>query len=221
MTIDPVAQFSLCLWAFLGGLAFGLLGEVGKVVRILVGAYVPPPALRARYERPLPLIGRAPRFRKTAPRRAWAGTVQICADIAFPVLVALYVLYILFRFQNGIFRASAVLLFLIGLSLFRVGLSRHFIGPMAAFAYALCALGVYGKVLLLFPPTILWRFLKRFLLLPLLSLWRATLASLCQKRTQRLCAAQRALALEGLDKTSKRNKKLCRKKEKRVAASRP
>ena len=56
MTLDPSVQFALFAAALLGGIAFGLLGEIGKIARILLGAYLPPPAWQARYERPLPLL---------------------------------------------------------------------------------------------------------------------------------------------------------------------
>lgn len=220
MTIDPALQFALFAAAFLGGMAFGLLGEVGKIVRILLGAYVPPPSWQARYERPLPLFHRGLRFQKAAPHRAWATGVAFVADLAFPVLAALYLLHVLFRFNNGVFRFSVPVLFLLGLALFRVALVRPFREPLAVTAYLICALCAYLKALLLLPLGLLGFALRKWICKPLARLGRAAWYRVSVCRTRRLCQKQRSLAMRGLLSTSKGKKELCRKKEKRVA-SRP
>lgn len=221
MTLDPVAQFTLALAAFLGGIAFGLLGEIGKIARILLGAYLPPVSWQARYERPLPLVSRPPRFRKNAPRRAWATAVSFCMDLAFPILAALYLLYLLFRFNNGVLRVSALVLFLLGLAAFRVTLARYFLTPLAMLAFLFCALGVYVKALLLLPLKLFARAITRVALRPLSLVIRTLEAKMNAWHTTRMCALQLELAGGGLLPKKKRNLKLCRKKEKRVVASSP
>ena len=40
MTIDPIAQLSLYLAAFFGGIGLGILADLGKILRILLGVGV-------------------------------------------------------------------------------------------------------------------------------------------------------------------------------------
>ena len=220
MTLDPTLQFALFAAAFLGGVLFGLLGEVGKLFRILVGAYLPPPLWEARYARPLPLLRRGLRFQKAVPHRAWAKGVSLAMDLVFPVLSALYLLYILFRFNNGVFRFSVPLLFLLGLALFRVALVGPLRKPLGVMAYLLCALLAYLRALLLLPLRLLCFALQKWIFTPLVRLWRALWHFVCLSNTRRLCQKQFSLAQRGLLSTHKGKKKSCRKKEKR-AASRP
>ncbi len=225
MTVDPIAQLSLCLWAFFGGVAFGVLAELGKILRILLGAYLPPLSWQARYERPLPLISRGVGWHKTAPGRLWALGVSTLFDFVFPVLAALYLLFVLFRFNSGALRLSAVALFLLGLSLFRVALSARMAKAFAFLGFALAVFGVYLKVLLLLPPKFLWRWGRKLLILPFWHLLAAIAKKHAARRSRALCAAQLEAARLGfLPKSSKNRKrklKICRKKEKRGAAPRP
>ena len=225
MTVDPIAQLSLCLWALFGGMAFGVLGELGRIARILLGAYLPLPSWQERYERPLPWLSRGVGWHKTAPRRVWAMGVCFLFDLAFPVLSALYLLLVIFRFNSGAFRLSTVFLFLLGLGLFRVLFSARLSKPFAFLAFALAVLGVYLKVLLLLPPKFLWRMARVLLILPFLRLWRALAQKRAGQRSRAMCAAQLDRARNGYlqepPKKRKRKLKICRKKEKRVAASRP
>ena len=214
MTLDPALQFTLFAAAFLGGAAFGLLGEVGKILRILLGAYLPPPEWRARYERPLPLLPRGLRFQKAAPRRAWARGVSFFMDLTFPVLAALYLLIILFRFNNGVFRFSVPLLFLLGLAIFRVLLVSHLRAPLAAMAYLLCVFGAYLGVLLLLPTKMLWLALCRWVLGPFSRLSRAVWRRVRVRYTRRLCQKQLSLAARGFLPIDKGKKKYVEKKKK-------
>ena len=217
MTVDPIAQLSLCLFALLGGVAFGVLAELGKIARILLGAYLPPPSFRARYEHPLPWLSRGIGWHKAAPRRVWVVGVSSLFDLAFPVLAALYLLLILFRFNNGALRISIVFLFLLGLALFRTAFSARMARAFALLAFALAVLGVYLKVLLLLPPKFIWRVLKKLLFSPFLRLWQTVAGRCAARRTRLLCAAQLDAARKGLlshPQKLKRKLKICRKKEK-------
>jgi hypothetical protein len=217
MTLDPIAQLSLCLFSLFGGVAFGLAADLGKIARILLGAYLPPPTWRARYERPLPWLSRGVGWRKTAPRRAWVRGVGAVFDLAFPVLAALYLLLVSFRFNSGALRLSAIPLFLLGLGLFRVLCSARLSGAFAYLAYVLAVFGVYLKVILLLPPKLLWRVARRLLILPLVRLLRVIARGWALRRTRAMCAAQLAAAEAGFLQSSRKNRKrkwkLCRKKE--------
>lgn len=228
MTIDPISQLSLYLAAFLGGVGLGILAELGKILRILLGAYQPPHSLRARYERPLPWLSRSVGWRRAPARRAWVLSVSFLCDFFFPVLAALYLLYILFRFNSGIFRISALLALLVGLGLWRTAFSKRLTGVFSLFAFALAVLWLYVKTLLLLPPRLLWRMLSKFLLSPLRRLLSACVRRLSLWYSRALChrqlnAAKRGFQPpdKGVSKKQKGTKKICRKTGKRAVVSRP
>lgn len=228
MTIDPISQLSLYLAAFLGGMGMGLLAELGKIVRILLGAYQPPVSFQARYERPLPWISRSIGWRRAPARRAWVLLVSFLCDFFFPVLAALYLLYILFRFNSGIFRISAPLLLLVGLGLWRTAFSKSLSGVFSLLAFALAVLWLYMKTLLLLPPRLLWYMLSKFVLLPLRRLFLACAQRLSLWRSRALCRGQLNAAKRGFQPSAKQTpkkrkgtKKICRKTGKRAVASHP
>ena len=108
MTIDPIAQLSLYFAAFFGGIGLGILAELGKILRILLGAYLPSPSYKPLYERSLPWLSRGVGWRTAPARRAFAAGVSFLCDFAFPICTAFYLLYILFCFNSGKLRISLV-----------------------------------------------------------------------------------------------------------------
>ncbi len=229
MTIDPIAQFSLFLAAFLDGIAMGGLSELGKILQILLGAHRPPAYLKAWYERPLPLVGRALGWRTAPVRRAWRTAVSICADFLFPIIAVLAFLWIGFRFHGGVFRFSALLLFLLGVALWRTLCTPHLSPLLARAAFLLAAGLLYLRTVLLLPVRLWWRFLRRFCLLPLVYLWKRLLHTWHQRQSSMLCQAQLQAAARGFlaPQCLRRNKvkkgmrkRICRKKEKKAASLR-
>lgn len=231
MTIDPIVQLSLFVASLLGGISLGLLADLGKVLKILLGAHQPPKHLKALYERPLPLLGRPLGWRTAAPRRIWCRAVSIFAELLFPIMGALVFLWIGFRFHGGLFRISALALLVIGVALWRLLCTPRLNLLIAHAAFLLAAGLLYLRTALVLPLRLLfWAFL-RFLLLPTARLWQAALLKWRKRRSLLLCDAQLAAAKNGFSASSasatlklnvinKGKKKLCRKKEKRVAEPR-
>ncbi len=228
MTIDPILQLGLFLASLLGGISLGLLADLGKVVKILLGAHQPPKHLRALYERPLPLLGKPLGWHTAPPRRIWCRAVSLFAELLFPIIGALVFLWIGFRFHGGLFRISALALFVIGVALWRL-LCTPRLDPLIAYAAFLLAVGLlYLRVVLILPLRLFLSVLLRFLLLPAVRLWRVALAKRRKCRSLLLCKKQLSAAQNGFLATTpsvsavkaelyKGKKKVCRKKEKRVA----
>ena len=224
MTIDPIAQLSLYLAAFFGGVGLGILADIGKIIRILLGAHLPSPSLRPLYERRLPWLLRGVGWRAAPVRRVWAVGVSFLCDFAFPMISTLYLLYILFCFNSGKFRISALFLLLLGFALWRVLFSARTARLFAYAAFALAVLGLYLRTLLLLPLKFLQHMLLKFCVAPMLRGAKSLFLLYCRQRSATMCRMQLNAAKEGfLLKTviQKGKKKICRKKEKRVARSRP
>lgn len=224
MTIDPIAQLSLYLAAFFGGVGLGILADIGKIIRILLGAHLPSPSLRPLYERRLPWLLRGVGWRAAPVRRVWAVGVSFLCDFAFPIISTLYLLYILFCFNSGKFRISALFLLLLGFALWRVLFSARTARLFAYAAFALAVLGLYLRTLLLLPLKFLQHMLLKFCVAPMLRGAKSLFLLYCRQRSATMCRMQLNAAKEGfLLKTviQKGKKKICRKKEKRVAQSRP
>ncbi len=228
MTIDPVAQLSLCLAALFGGVGLGILADIGKILRILLGAYLPSPSLRPLYERRLPWLSRSVGWRAASAHRVWAVGVSFLCDFAFPILTTLYLLYILFCFNSGKFRISALLLLLLGFALWRVLFSARTARLFAYAAFSLAVLGLYLRTLLLLPLKLLRRMLLKFCVAPMLRGAKSLYLMYCRQRSAAMCRMQLNAAKAGSlpttaqkIMTSKGMKKTCRRKEKRVARSRP
>lgn len=228
MTIDPIAQLSLYLAAFFGGIGLGILADLGKILRILLGAHLPSPSLRPLYEHRLPWLLRSVGWRAAPARRVWAVGVSFLCDFAFPIISTLYLLYILFCFNSGKFRISALLLLLLGFALWRVLFSARTARLFAYAAFGLAVLWLYLRTLLLLPLKLLQRMLLKFCVAPMLRGAKSLFLMYCRKRSAAICrmqlnAAKAGFLLTTAPKivTSKGMKKVCRKKEKRVARSRP
>ena len=227
MTIDPILQLQLFVASLLGGISLGLLADLGKVLKILLGAHQPPMHLKVLYERPLPLLARPLGMREAAPRRIWCRAVSLLAELLFPLIGALLFLWIGFRFHGGLFRISALALLVIGVALWRL-LCTPRLDPLIAHAAFWLAAGLlYLRTVLLLPLRLLFWVLLRFLLLPLVRLWQAAWLKRRKKQSLLLCKRQLLAAQNGFSvaasnaaKRHKGKKKTCRKKEKRVAVLR-
>lgn len=197
MEIDPYLQLSMLLTAFLAGVGMGAFWELLTALRVLLGAYKPPSHLRARYARPLPLLGRPIPWREgRITRRIWRGIAVGVGDLFYCLLFALTLELILYRFNDGEFRVAVPLLLFAGLGLFRISVARVTGLLVAWMAYVLSALGMYLAALLLLPWRIVRALVRRLILPPLTRLVRAHRARV----TQRLSAAQLAFAEQGFQK---------------------
>lgn len=197
MTIDPIGQLGLFLAAFLCGAFLGLLSELGRILRILLGAHTAPPTMRRLYERPLPLLGRAVGWRTHAAHRLWRTAVFLLGDFFFPLVAALAFLWVTFRFQGGVFRPMALCLLLGGFALWRVAVSRHTAGLFALLAFVLALLWLYIRVALVLPLRLLWWLFHRLLVAPLALLLHRLCYFFDCRRSARLCRAQLLAAQRG------------------------
>ncbi|MBQ3483574.1 MAG: spore cortex biosynthesis protein YabQ [Clostridia bacterium] len=201
MEIDPYLQLAMLITAFLAGAGLGGLWELLVAVRVLLGAHEAPLFLRARYERPLPLLHRGVPWREgRTARRVWRGLVEGVGDLLYCLLFALTLELILYRFNDGEFRVAVPLLLFAGLAAFRVSVARVTGLLVAWMAYLLAALWMYLTALLQLPWRILRALARRLILPPLVRLSHRHRARI----TQRLSAAQLAYAEQGFQKEGER-----------------
>ena len=143
MEISPAVQLTMMLWAFVWGVLLGLLWELLTVSRILLGVYTPPDRMRARYDRPLPLLHRPVPFEKKGVRALWRRVATGIGDVLFCLSAAVCVILLLYRYNSGAFRLSVPLLTLTGLGVFRATVARMLARPTAYLAYAAGAARCY------------------------------------------------------------------------------
>lgn len=200
MEIDPSLQLAMLLSALLWGVGMGILWELLTAIRILLGAYTPPEAMRAQYAKRLPLLGRPVTFERKSPlRRVWRGVVIALGDVLFCVVIAIVAILILYRYNDGVFRLSVPVLMLLGLALLRFISATPLARVMAYVAYGFAAAGVYATALLSLP----WKGIKLFWRRLCLRLMGAVYRKLTLRHLRRvsaaLCAYQLAYAAVGLE----------------------
>jgi hypothetical protein len=198
MEIYPRLQAQMLLFALALGLAAGLWRQLLLALRCVLGAHLPPERMRARYERPLPLLRRAVGFPARRARRGWCAAVAFGTDLVFCLVAALALLILLYDYNDGAWRLSVPVLFLLGFSLFRLFTARIFAHLNDDFAYGLAVLLLYVRALLCLPVRSAWRLVRRFLLCPARRGIRALCLRQYKRRSERLCRAQLALAGQGL-----------------------
>lgn len=198
MEIYPARQAEMFLAAFSLGLGAGLFGQVLLAIRTVLGAYLPSERMRALYERPLPLLHRPVGFPTQRARRFRCFFVAFCGDLLFCLVCALGLLLLLYDYNNGAWRVSVPVLFLLGLASFRVLTSRVLARMNDYFALGLSAFLCYARAGVCWPVRATVSLVRRFVIAPV----RRVVAALCRKqrarRSLRLCRAQLALAAHGL-----------------------
>lgn len=198
MEIYPQKQLAMLLAAlFLGG-AMGGLRMLVLAFRTLVGAYLPPEGMRARYARPLPLIRKEVPFREGKTRRAWRASVVFCSDLLFCLVFCVSLILLFYRYNDGAWRLSVPVLALGGFALFCALSGRFFARGNDYLAYLLAVVALYARVLLSLPFRLAWRVLARFLLRPACKLWARILEKRRRALSVALCRAELALAARGL-----------------------
>ncbi len=227
MEIFPATQLLLLAAAFLCGVLFGILFDIGAALRIFLGAFQPPKYMRERYEKPLPLLGRAIGLRQgNKARRAWQALVVGAGDFFFCLAFALAIELVLYQFNFGEMRLSVPLVALFGLGLWRALMARPSAFLAAHVAFFVAAGALYLIAALLLPWRALRYLLGRYVIGPL---YRAC-CRLHQKKKRHLsdalCAEQLLLAAAGLVREAvppshrrRKGERICRKKAR--AASRP
>lgn len=200
MEIYPELQFAMLLCAFLGGICLGGVWELLSASRILFGAYEPPPFMRARYDRVLPLLHRSVPFeRKGIRRRLWRSIVIGVGDLLFCLLFAVFIILLLYRYNDGAFRFSVPVLALIGFALFRALSSRWLTLAKAHLAYGIAATSLYFAALLMLPPKAVKYLCKRFVLCPAQRAYRRVEIRRMRHRSAELCAMQLKWAERGFE----------------------
>ena len=194
MQLYPSEQLLLLAAAFLGGVFLGALSFAGKAVFMLLGVSTPPPYMKALYEKPLPLLSRAPVFQK---RRGVGRRVLLwCGDFFFCIFAFLLTVYILYRYHNGAFRLSVPLLVLLGFFLWR----RAFLGVyrrlVAYLAYGLAVCALYLRALCLLPLRLAYKAL-RALSTPVFHLFWRVRGRYQRAVSQSLCRRQLARSEQG------------------------
>ena len=126
MEIYPPAQAEMFLAAFALGLGAGVLRLVCLALRTVLGAYLPPEHMRTRYDCPLPLLHRPVGFPAHPARKTWRVAVAFFGDILFCLVCAIALLFLLYDYNEGAWRISVFLLFVLGLVLFHKGSARFF-----------------------------------------------------------------------------------------------
>ena len=203
MQIDPRAQLALLLAALFMGVMFGILWEVLAALRILVGAYRPPPYMQRLYERPLPLLGCTIPFRQGGIRRAFCVAVTAVFDLVYCLFFALCASLVLYEYNDGVPRPAAILAAFLGLGAWRICAGRITERCAAYIAYALAVAARYVWAALRLPVLLLARCAGRLVLRPSRALWRRITMRRLSRVSAALCAAQLALAKTGLDGTQK------------------
>ncbi len=198
MEIYPPTQAEMFLAVFALGLGAGLFRQLLLALRTVLGAYLPPERMRALYERPLPLLRRPVGFPRHRARRGWCFAVAFGGDLFFCLSCTCALLLLLYDYNEGAWRISVPVLFLLGLAFFRVGTARLFARMNELFAYGLSVLLFYARAGAFFPVRKVASLAMRFLLCPI----KKGVQALCQRRrkqvSERLCRAQLALASRGL-----------------------
>lgn len=129
MEVSQYALAWMLLSSFLCGLALGVCYDVLRLTRMCMGVELPLQAQRLRDRMALPQKlrwttrkGQAPKNRKLSET---AKYIFLCAeDILFCVLIAITIVLLLYRANDGQFRLSAVALLLGGLAAYLMTLGR-------------------------------------------------------------------------------------------------
>ncbi|MBE6604612.1 MAG: hypothetical protein E7639_02765 [Ruminococcaceae bacterium] len=197
MLIYPVLQGKLFLLAFLCGIVMGALWDLVFVLRVLTGAYPKAARLKALYQRPLPLVGRAVGFSTGSLHRAWQVLSLAFWQLLFPVFGALAVLVLCFGYHNGALRLPVPLLLVLGFFLWRRLFSRRLARAFDLLAFLLAALSLYFRALVWLPIGIFCRFFCRFVWRPIQALAAKWQCKHLSYRSRLLCEAQLAAAEDG------------------------
>ncbi len=198
MQINPAWQLAMLLSSFLFGFAMGGVWELMAAARILFGVYLPPESMRALYERPLPLLRRAPTYPSKQARRVRRAAVIALGDCLFCLCFALGIILVLYYYNDGVIRPLALLLALGGLGIWRVSLSYVLPVITAYLAYFWAVLRLYAGALLALPVRLLIKLVQCCVLRPVRALLRVLRMRLLGRTSRKLCAAQLLLANKGL-----------------------
>ena len=197
MEIYPARQLQMLLAACLGGFLFGGISSLLGAFRMLLLAHTPPAWMQRHYLTPLPLLHRPLGLPRGRARRAWSRAVILLQDLLFCVAFTVFLILVLYEYNDGVLRLSVPVLALLCLWAWHALLGapmERINAYLAFFAAVLCR---YLSALVLLPLRVLLFLCRRVL-------WRAlhhvflALRRFALRRTSRaLCRAQCAAAEKG------------------------
>ena len=197
MEIYPQRQLAMFLAAVCLGASMGAFRVLLQALCTLVGAYAPPEHMRARYARSLPFLHVGVRFEEGKTRRIWRVLVVFAFDLFFCLFFCVSLILLFYCYNDGAWRLSVPLCSFVGLWVFCLLSRRFFARANDYLAYFLAVTALYIRAVICLPPKWLWRLCRRFLLRPILGLWRGACEKRRRARTQKLCRAELALAARG------------------------
>ncbi|MBQ9098380.1 MAG: spore cortex biosynthesis protein YabQ [Clostridia bacterium] len=228
MEIDPSRQLAMLMAALFCGACFGLVFELRRVVRILLGLYCPHERMRSRYARPLPLLKRPVPFdKKGAGKRGLCALLVGVGDVLFCISFALCCMLILYAYNSGELRLSVFCIALLGFAVLRRFGARLIERPADLLAFGLAAAFCYIRALLAGGAKGLLRLLKLVTVVPFLALFGRIMGHRRRRISAKLCARELALATLGLsgdaplDVKEKGRKSHVKKKNRRQDDTRP
>ena len=175
--IDPERLMGMLLWGVVCGAGMGLVWDVIRITRVLLGVKYPSRRVGRLYERPLPLLHK-PVPRPMAAEMLWQrilrGVAILLEDIFFGILWGIVMTLLIYFTNDGIPRAMAPIGMLSGFILYYGTIGRLVLMMIERIVFVLRAAGCYAVAGLLFPPRLMIR------------LWRLTLGAYLKKTAARL-----------------------------------
>jgi hypothetical protein len=153
--IEPDRLMGMLLWGIVCGAALGLLWDVFRLTRVMLGVNYPTRRTRIPDEkRPLPLLGRPAPSRTgadTARRRWLCSTVIFCEDILFGVICGVVMTLLVYITNDGTFRIMAPAGMLCGFIAYYLTVGRLVLSLSQAIIYFLRVLCCYAVAAVLLP----------------------------------------------------------------------
>ena len=162
--IDPDRLMGMLLWGILCGAALGVLWDIFRLTRVMLGVPYPSRGAKSMYERPLPFLKRPLGLRSEGRSRIRAGVriaVIFLEDVVFGVVGAAVMILLVYVTNDGVFRVMAPAGMLIGFCLYYVTVGRLVLSLSQMIVFCLRAGMLYLVTLLLLPPRLAVRLWKR------------------------------------------------------------
>ena len=175
--IDPERLMGMLLWGIVCGIGLGLVWDVIRITRVLLGVNYPSRGVGRLYACSLPLLGKKV-SRPSATEMLWQrilrGAAILTEDFFFGILWGIVMTLLIYFTNDGIPRAMAPVGMLSGFLLYYHTVGRLVLLTMEGIIFVLRAAGCYAVAILLFPFRLLIR------------LWRLTLGAYLSKTAARL-----------------------------------
>lgn len=191
--IDPDRLMGMLLWGIVCGAVLGVLWDVFRLTRVMLGFSYPSRSADKLYAQPLPLLG------KTLPRHSGqkkslcdrlGGVILFAEDVVFGLVCGVVMSLLVYVTNDGIFRAMAPIGMLIGFLIYYLTVGRLVLSVSQILVFALRALALYALTLLLLPPRLAVRLWQRT--------FGAWIKRICQVRREKRAAQYHAEMLKRL-----------------------